>query len=253
MSVKYVGIGFTAHQTSKAFIKRYKSEEDLRDVFELQKLSKASTKRLYIFEVCSSSNSSCLWLLSFDVKEVRVRDPKRCEKLFRKPSHEYSEIKEMLFSYLCGSVDASTYICLEDYSGPVESYLLQVADRDKFRVEKYYVKPYSGKEKVFVREAIMRSIMLLEAKALAIASRVEKVDSRALWRVEKIAREFLESLTLLENKDSLYREKLSSLGIDIDINTLAKSTRERVEKALELRFKSVREAHSFSTGRKAKS
>ena len=235
MSVKYIGIGFTAHQSSKIFIGRYKSEGELRDVFELEKLSRATAKRLYIFEVCSREASDCLWLLSFDVKEVRVRDPKRCEKLFRKPSHEYSEIKEMLFSYLCGSVDASTYICLEDYSGSVESYLLQVADRDKFRVESYPVKPHSEKEKVFVKEAILRTVEWLQAKALTLASKVEKTDSRALWRVEKSAREFLTTLALLENRARLYQEKLSSLGIDIDIDTLAKSARESVEKALEYR------------------
>ena len=235
MSVKYVGIGITKGLSSKAFINRYKSEEELRDVFELEKLSRASVKRLYVFEVCSSSNSSCLWLLSFDVREVRVRDPKRCEKLFRKPSHEYSEIKEMLFSYLCGSVDASTYICLEDTSSLVENYLRSVSSEGKFRVEKYYVKPYSEKERAFVKEAILRTVEWLQAKALAIASRVEKVDSRALWRAERSARELLTALALLESKARLYQEKLGALGIGIDINTLAKGARERVEKALEYR------------------
>ena len=235
--MRFVGVGYTAHQTSKAFIKRYKSEEELRDVFELEKLSRASVKRLYVFEVCSSSEPSCLWLVSFDVKEVKVRDPRRAEKSFRKASHEYSHIKEMLFSYLCGSVDASTYICLEDYSGSVESYLLQVTDRDKFRVESYPVKPYNEKERVFVREAILRTVEWLEAKALALASRVGKVDSRALWRAERSAREFLAALALLESKARLYQEKLGALGVGVDIGFLVKSARESVEKALEYRCK----------------
>ena len=235
--VRFVGVGYTAHQSSRAFIRRYKSEEDLRDVFELQRLSKASLKRLYIFEVCSSSENSCLWLVSFDVKEVRVRDPRRAVKSFRKPSHEYSHIKEVMFEHLCGSVDASTYICLEDTSSLVESYLRSVSSEDKFRVESYPVKPYSEKERVFVKEAILKTVEWLQAKALALVSKVEKTDSRALWRVEKSAREFLTTLALLESKASLYREKLSSLGIGVDVGFLVKSARESVEKALEYRCK----------------
>lgn len=77
------------------------------------------------------------------------------------------------------------------YSRDVKSYLLSVTDPDKFRVEVFYVKPYRGKERDFVREAILAAIDWLQAKALSLDAKIEKVNKRALWRVKKSAKEFL--------------------------------------------------------------
>jgi hypothetical protein len=120
--MKFIVLGFTEGLSSRAIIGRYKSEEELRDIFLTDKLSKAARK-LYVFEICRSGElHSCLWVVSFDVKLVRVRDPRRAGgKLYTKPSHIYTELKEAMLTYLCGHVDASTYICAEDYSGEVEN------------------------------------------------------------------------------------------------------------------------------------
>ena len=232
---RYIAIGFTAHRSSKMFMGKYKSEEELRDVLGLEKLSKAAAKHLYVFEVCEASEKSCLWLISFDVKAVRVRDPKRAEKAYRKPSHEYHDIKELLFTYLCGSVDLSTYICFEDYSQAVESYLSKVTEPSKFRVEAFYVKPLSEKERLFVREAILRTVEWLVAMSMSLASSIEKVDKRALWRVERSAREFLERVAFAEKSVNSISEKARAIGAELDLRDALRDARERVEKAIEAR------------------
>jgi hypothetical protein len=48
-------------------------------------------------------------------------------KPYRKPSHEYTFIKKMLYSRLCGSIDMSSYTCFEDESFRVRGYLDIVA------------------------------------------------------------------------------------------------------------------------------
>jgi hypothetical protein len=233
--VRYIAIGFTQGLSSKAFIGRYKSEKELRDVFELEKLSRYAARRLYVFKVCRAIEVECLWIVSFDVKEVRVRDPKRAAKAYRKPSHEYHDIKEMLFSYLCGSVDASTYICFEDYASLVETYLAKVTEPSKFKVESFYVKPYSDKERVFAREAILRTIEWLVAKSIALAAKIEKVDKRAFWRVERSAREFLSSIAIAEKSINSISEKAKALGIGLDLRDVLRDAKTRIEKALETR------------------
>jgi hypothetical protein len=232
--MKFVVLGFTQGLSSRAIIGRYKSEEELRDIFLAEKLRKTARK-LYIFEICRPGEASrCLWIVSFDVKLVKVRDPRRTGgKLYTKPSHIYTELKEAMLTYLCGHVDASTYICGENYSGEIENMLLQETDRDKFRVEAYPVKPWRDVDKEFVAEAIKEAIMWLQAKSLAVAAKVRDAKPKGFRQVERKASKFLENLTIASKYATRVVEKLKALGIDIDLAKVVEEARKRVEKALE--------------------
>jgi hypothetical protein len=115
MGLGFIAVGWTRGLSSRRFIGRYKGLEELRDVLRLDRLTGSASRRLYLFEECSPSEN-CLWLLSFDIKLVRVRRSKGGSKPYRRPSHEYTIVKEMMYSRLCGPVDMSTYICFDDES-----------------------------------------------------------------------------------------------------------------------------------------
>jgi hypothetical protein len=238
--MKFVVLGFTQGLSSRAIIGRYKSEEELRDVFLADRLSKAA-RRLYVFEVCRPDEvSKCLWVVSFDVKLVKVRDPRRAGgKLYTKPSHIYTDLKEAMLTYLCGHVDASTYICGENYSGEIENILLQATDRDKFRVETYSVKPWRDVDKEFVAESIKTAIEWLQAKSLALAAKVRDAKPKGFRQVEKKASKFLENLTIASKYALKVVEKLKALGIDLDLTRIVEESRKRVEEALESRRESM--------------
>jgi len=226
--------------SSRAIIGRYKSEEELRDVFLADRLSKA-TRRLHIFEVCRPAEAhSCLWVVSFDVKLVRVRDPRRAGgKLYTKPSHIYTDLKEAMLTYLCGHVDASTYICGENYSGEVENILLQATDRDKFKIESYPVKPWRDVDKEFVAESIKTAIEWLQARSIALAAKVRDAKPKGFRQVEKKASKFLENLTIASKYALKVVEKLKALGIDLDLTRIVEEARKRGGEALESRRESM--------------
>jgi len=232
--MRFIVIGFTQGLSSRAIIGRYKSEEELRDVFLADRLSKAA-RRLYIFEVCRATEAhSCLWLVSFDVKLVRVKDPRRAGgKSYAKPSHIYTELKETMLTYLCGHVDASTYICGENYSDEVENILLQVTDRDKFKVESYSVKPWRDIDKEFVAESIKTSIEWLQTKSLTLAAKVRDTKPKGFKQVEKKAIQFLENLGVTSKYAAKVMEKLKALGIDVDLVKIVEDAKKTIEKALE--------------------
>jgi hypothetical protein len=236
--MRFIVLGFTQGLSSRAIIGRYKSEEELRDVFLTDRLSKAARK-LYVFETCGELHS-CLWVVSFDVKLVRVKDPRRSGgKLYTKPSHIYTVIKESMLTYLCGHVDASTYICGENYSDEVENILLQVTDRDKFKIESYPVKPWRDVDKEFVVESIRAAIEWLQAKSIALAAKVRDAKPKGFRQVEKKASKFLENLIIASKYAPKVMEKLKVLGIDLDLTRIVEESRKRVEEALESRRESM--------------
>jgi hypothetical protein len=236
--MRFIVLGFTQGLSSRAIIGRYKSEDELRDVFLTDRLSKAARK-LYVFEVCRPEELySCLWVVSFDVKLVRVRDPRRAGgKLYTKPSHIYTELKESMLTYLCGHVDASTYICGENYSKEVEAILLQ--ETDKFKVESYPVKPWRSIDKEFTAEKIRAAIEWLQAKSIALAARVRDAKPKGFRQVEKKASKFLENLGVASKYAPKVMEKLKALGIDLDLIRIVEESRKRVEEALESRRESM--------------
>jgi hypothetical protein len=176
--------------------------------------------------------------VSFDVKLVRVRDPRRAGgKLYTKPSHIYTELKESMLTYLCGHVDASTYICGENYSKEVEAILLQ--ETDKFKVESYPVKPWRSIDKEFTAEKIRAAIEWLQAKSIALAARVRDAKPKGFRQVEKKASKFLENLGVASKYAPKVMEKLKALGIDLDLIRIVEESRKRVEEALESRRESM--------------
>lgn len=100
--VKFIVLGFTQELSSRAIIGRYKSEEELKDIFLADRLSKAA-RRLYVFEVCRPAEvHSYLWIASFDVKLVKVRDPRRADgkALYKAQPHIY-RFSKRLCSRIC--------------------------------------------------------------------------------------------------------------------------------------------------------
>jgi hypothetical protein len=79
---KYIALGFTAGRCSIELINRYKSCEELRDIFVLGKefLGKVARRKLYIFEVCEELRHNCLYLISFDIKLVKPVNFHRAER-----------------------------------------------------------------------------------------------------------------------------------------------------------------------------
>lgn len=107
---------------------------------------------------------SCLWPLGFDIKLVRVGRADGNSKRCRKPSHEHTFIEDMLYSRLCGSVDMSTCIYLDDESFRVRSYL-DLAAPGLYRLESYHVRPYDGKTWNLDRMALEEAVEELAGRA----------------------------------------------------------------------------------------
>jgi hypothetical protein len=185
----FIAVGWTRGLSSRRFIGRYKSLEELRDVFRLDRLTSASSRRFYLFEECPPSER-CLWLLSFDIKLVRVRRPGGGSKPYRKPSHEYTVVKEMLYSRLCGSIDMSTYICFEDESFRVRCYLDLVAP-GFYKLGSHYARPYDDKTRDLVRRALEEAVGELVGRAQQLALRLRSLRpgnrARALAGALKLA------------------------------------------------------------------
>jgi hypothetical protein len=173
MGLGFIAVGFTRGLSSRRFIGRYKGLEELRDVLRLDRLTSATSRRLYLFEECSPSEK-CLWLLSFDIKLVRVRRSGGSSKPYRRPSHEYSVVKDILYSRLCGSVDMSTYVCFEDESFRVRGYLDIVAP-EHYKLEVYHVRPYDGKTWDLVRRALEEAVEELVGRAQQLALRLRSL------------------------------------------------------------------------------
>ena len=210
----YIVLGFTAGRCSIDLINRYKGPEELRDIFIMSQelLGRAARRRLYIFEVCEELRPECLYLISFDIKLVKPINTQRARRESRKPSHEYTEIKEMMYYSLClggkDVLDNSTYICFEDKSLELENYLSKRTDPDKFKVESYVVKPFRYIEKELIINGLNYILTWLEAKALALASDLRNPRKRC----EKRTKDFLELVpTTLAIK---VVKKLRGLGIE---------------------------------------
>ncbi len=197
--------------SSRRFIGRYKSLDELRDVLKLGRLTSSASRRLYLFEECDASKS-CLWLLSFDIKLVRVRRPDRSSKPYRKPSHEYTFIKEMLYSRLCGSVDMSTYICFDDESFRVRSYLDLVAP-GFYRLGSYHVKPYDGKARDLVRRAFEETVEDLAGRAQQLALRLRSLRPGNRARAKAGALKLAEMLRSALDVARARRGEIEELGL----------------------------------------
>ena len=214
----FIAVGWTGGFSSRRFIGRYKSLEELRDVFKLDRLTSAVSRRLYIFEECEASEE-CMWLVSFDIKLVKVRRPSRSSRLYREPSHEYSEIKKMMYSALCGSVDMSTYICFEDESDQVREYLEAVAP-GFYRLESYRVRPYDAKTWELVINAFEEAVDEFsreaerQAASLRASLRSRRPGRRAgvRARIQRLLERIKSSLEVARK----HKSKLGKLGEELE-------------------------------------
>ncbi len=197
--------------SSRRFTGRYKSLEELRDVLKLDRLTSAASRRLYVFEECSPSEN-CLWLLSFDIKLVRVRRSEGSSKPYRKPSHEYTVLKEMLYSRLCGSVDMSTYICFDDESLRVRGYLDIVAP-GFYKLEVYHVRPYDDRARDLVRRALEEAVEELAGRAQQLALRLRSLRPGNRAKARAGALKLVEMLRSAVEVARAHRGEIEGLGL----------------------------------------
>jgi hypothetical protein len=236
----YVAIGWTGGSSSRRFIGRYKSIDELRDLLKLDRLTSSALKHLYVFKICDGEADRCLWLISFDIKYVLVRRPNRSSNIYRKPSHEYSEIRRTLYSRLCGLVDLSTYICFEDESNLVRGYLNAVAP-GYHTLESHLVRPYDDRAREWVRRAIEETIEDLASGAQHISTRLRSMKpnnrAKALDKAQKLAESLRTAIALAR----IHSDKLRELGIEVDIETKLGETLQ----LLEMGRHSIANAHRF--------
>ena len=236
---RYVVLGFTAGRSSIEIVGRYKTEGELRDVFEGgPRLALRASRRelLYVFEVCPpAERSKCLYLVTFDIRSVEVRDPRRARSpsRVRVPSHEYSEIREVLFKKLCGSVDLSTYVCFDNYAPEVDRYLRGV--RASYRVAYYRVKPWRDEDRELVREAIQDTLEWIAARALELASKVANVAPQGYGQVRKRALSFLEGVATTKELARRAEAKLRELGVELQVLQSVVDAERYVREALQRR------------------
>jgi hypothetical protein len=203
--------------------------EELRDVLRLDRLTSATSRRLYLFEECSPSES-CLWLLSFDIKLVKVKRSGRSSKPYRKPSHEYTVLKEMLYSRLCGPIDMSTYICFDDESFKVRGYLDLVAP-DFYKLEFYHVRPYDDKARDLVRRALEEAVGELIGRAQQLALRLRSLRPSSRARALAGALKLLEMLRSAVEVARAHRGEIEGLGL-ADVESKLEGALELLEGAL---------------------
>jgi hypothetical protein len=204
-------LGWTRGLNSRRFTGRYKGLEELRDVLRLGKPTSATSRRLYLFEECGASES-CLWLLSFDIKLVRVRRSGGGSEPYRRPSHEYTFIKEMLYSRLCSSIDMSTYICFEDESSRVRGYLDLVAP-GFYKLESYHTRPYDDKARDLVRRALEEAVEELVGRAQQLALRLKSLRPGNRARAKAGALKHAEMLRSAIEVARAHRGEVEKLGL----------------------------------------
>jgi hypothetical protein len=207
----FIAVGWTRGFSSRRFTGRYKSLEELRDVLRLGRVTSASARRLYLFEECPPSER-CLWLISFDIKFVRVRRPGGGSKPYRKPSHEYTVVKEMLYSRLCGPIDMSTYICFDDESFRVRGYLDLVAP-GFYKFESYHVRPYDDRARDLVRRALEEAVEELTGRAQQLALRLRSVRPNNRARATTGALKLIEMLRLAVEVARTHKGEIEGLGL----------------------------------------
>jgi hypothetical protein len=152
-------------------------------------------------------------------------------KPYRRPSHEYAFIKEMLYSRLCGPVDMSTYTCFDDESFRVRGYLDLVAP-GLYKLEVYHVRPYDGKTWDLVRRALVEAVEELATRAQQLALRLRSLRpsnrARAIAGALKIAEMLRSALEVART----HRGKIGKLGLGIEIESKLGGALELLEGAL---------------------
>jgi hypothetical protein len=155
-------------------------------------------------------------IITFDISRARGG---------RRAGYEYSYIKDMLLLRLCASVDSSTYICPQDYTGLLKDYLGRVAE--SYRLESYVVRVFRDRERELLREAFTET---LEYVLGVLARFRDKVVELRAKRATQAAR------NVAARADRLARAveaALSHEDIVVKVSiALRKSIRSKLEEAL---------------------
>jgi len=238
---EYIVLGETSNlRSSKPIIGRYKNDDEIRDLLlgDVKAARRASENMLlYVFEKCSPKDE-CFYLISFDIKLAKVRDRRRTLNDFRKPSHEYSEIKDMMTLNLCGSIDLSTYICAEDLTSEIINYLREHAG--KYNVETYYVRPWRDKDRELVKEVFQETLDRIMKMTLTLTSKI--ANSKRLKQTKTKANEFINSLTTASSIIPKLKRKLVAVGFretqleyEMNIKKVIEESKSRILEALKKR------------------
>lgn len=210
---EFIVLGETGRlKNSSRIINRYKTEEELKDVFKVNRLRKAARK-LLVFKVVDEPDDDTWYLITFDIKQVigkKTGSP-------RKATKEYSLIKEAMTWSLCGWIDNSTYVCPEDMSDIPETYTKYV--------QSWPVKPYNEKTLESMRDAVARALAYIRFMLLMQKNRLH---GKGIKKAEKM----LETLDKLLKMPYMCKVK-KLLGIE------------------ELKFDEARELRRALEGRKS--
>jgi len=206
----YIILGFSK-KDSRAIIGRYKSPEELRDIFVVDTVKRSIRRSslLYVFQETTPENQLAWYLVTFDLKTV---SGKRSGKL-RKPTTEYSVIKEYMFFRGCAHVDMTTYICPEQED--IESLIKTLGVMEYKGPEYYIIIPFDNKAREYLRERFIEAFEKTYSELLTMTSKVEKADKRANKLREAIEKK-LNLLFELQGVIVRYREKFTNIGIDVE-------------------------------------
>jgi len=204
---RFIVLGYTESvRTSKRIMGRYKSEEELRDVFKVSRLRKQA-RRLLVFKVVDVIDEDTWYLISFDIKEVIGRKT----GLPRKATKEYTIIKEGMFWNLCGRIDNSTYICPKDFSG--------IPRKFTDLVEVWPVKPYDDKTLDAMRNAVSEALLWVK---LQLIMQAKKLHGKGKEKAKELVRR---TETLMKSPWKHKVEKLlkGEVGLNNEVERLKQS------------------------------
>jgi hypothetical protein len=218
VAAKYLVLGRTRGRASVHLIGRYKSGEDVRDVFTTTGIPRSKRLELYVFEIVDAARPEDLvWhIITFDISTARGG---------RRAGYEYSYIKDMLLLRLCASIDSSTYVCPEDYTGLLREYLSRVAE--SYRLESYTVRTFRDKERELLREAFSETLEYVLGVLESLKNKILELRARKATQAAK---------NVAARADKLARNVEAALNHeDIVVKVsiaLRRSIRSRVEEAL---------------------
>ncbi len=133
-------------------------------------------------------------------------------KPYRRPSHEYAFIKEMLCSRLYGPIDMSSYTCFEDESFRVRGYLDIVAP-GFYKLESYHARPYDDKTWDLVRRALEEAVEELAGRAQQLALRLRSLRPNNRARARAGALKLVEMLRSATEVVRAHRGEIEELGL----------------------------------------
>ncbi|MEM0460312.1 MAG: hypothetical protein QXG48_03570 [Thermofilaceae archaeon] len=206
--MEYVMLGETAGVKGVDLIGRHKNVyEELYDVWVVERPT-TRPGRLVFVNCSAASCSDYLYLISFDLPS-RVVGPRAGA---RRPTREYSKIKEALLLRLCGRVDNSTYVCGEDCSEVP-------AELGARKLQVFRVVPANEGTRRAVAEAVLAARAYVTVAALSLAP-----HGRGVWK----ARRMLEVLSSIPRTAFESYERV--LGVRVDVSEAVEALRKKLER-----------------------